>query len=115
MDKSTIYSQMSSVRGSLSTVNQKLAKLRAAKASVSGVSTTLDYKVTSPGHLDGDRYDELEADEKDFVTNIKRDIYTKKQTVLSDLQVRISQEEARADSLYSSLRVLQNQLAYAED
>lgn len=115
MSRASILSRISSVNASLGLANKKLSQLRAAKAKVRGVSTLLDYLVTNPGHLAGDKYDEMEQQEKDFVLNIKRDMYTKKSNVISELDVHIAQAQTEVDGLNGTLVALFRQLEYETD
>lgn len=115
MSRASILSRISSVNASLGLANKKLSRLRAAKAKVKGVSTQMDYVVTNPGHLDGDKYDEMEQHEKDFVLNIKRDMHTKKSNVVSELDVHIARAQTEVDGLNGTLVALFSQLEYETD
>ncbi|MGT2666618.1 hypothetical protein ACVRYP_04795 [Streptococcus rifensis] len=113
MVRSAILSQIASVNSSLTSANTKLSKLRAAKSSVAGVDLTLDYKVTDPGHLAGDAYDAQERNEKDILTNLKRDMMTKRSNVIADLDVKIAQAQTEVNGLNSRLLTLHLELEYA--
>ena len=111
MSKASIKASIRSVNASLKTVNGDISDLKAAKQAVNAVKTTLDYKVTGSYHLEGDKYDSLEQDEKDILSNLKRDMITKKENVIEQLDAAISSKETTAFSLSQTLSTLTAQLA----